>query len=255
MDKNVEPHTDLSGAAGAEARLRQEVAAATLMLNSMDILEYSGHISARLPGKAVFLIQPMDLSRVEVAPEALLLCDLSGSVVQGREKPPGEVFIHSEIYRAREDVGAIAHFHFDIATAFTLVHDAPLVPFKNHALRWASGIPTHPDPGHVNSPELGRGLATTLGPHHAAQIRGHGQVVTAESPRAVFVDCVHFAENAEVAWRAAAIGKVKPLTKAEIAAFSKTLKRDQHTDRLWQYYVRGAIAKGLIPERWSLLTP
>jgi L-ribulose-5-phosphate 4-epimerase len=104
-------------------------------------------------------------------------------------------------------------------------------------------------------PERGRGLVKTLGPHHAVQIRGHGQVVTAESPRAVFVDCVHIAENAEVAWRAAAIGKVKPLTKAEIAAFSKTLKRDQHTDRLWQYYVRGAIAKGLIPERWSLLTP
>ena len=32
-------------------------------------------------------------------------------------------------------------------------------------------MPVHPDPSHVNSPELGRSLADTLGPHHALLIR------------------------------------------------------------------------------------
>lgn len=237
-----------------ETQLRHDVAATTLMLNQLGILEYSGHISTRLPNEEAFLIQPRAKSRAEVLPEDLLVCDYTGAVLRGAVgKPPSEVYLHSEIYRARPDITSVAHFHNDTATAFTLVHDVPLVPFKNHAVRWASGIPTHPDPGHIHHPELGRAIVRTLGPHHALQIRAHGQIITAESPRSVFVDSVHFVENAKVAYCAAAMGKLNPLTPKEIESFSKDMRRDHHVRRLWNYYVRGAIAKGVIPVHWPVL--
>ena len=236
----------------AESRLRQQVAAATLLLNAENILGYSGHVSARLSGGDTFLIQSFEQSRAELRPEHLLVCGFDGRVRRGPSdvRPPSEVFLHTEILRARPDVQAVAHFHHDLTTTFSLVEGVPLRPIKNHAVRWESGIPTHSDPSHVSSAALGRSLAATLGPHHALLIRAHGQVVVAESLPALLVDCIHFVENAEALYRAATLGRVKPLSPAEMAAFRRDFDRDRHVAKLWRYYLGQGRARGLLPEGW-----
>lgn len=241
-------------AAAIEQRLREQVAACTLLLNDLGILGYSGHISARLPGRDAFLIQSFDQSRAELRPDDLLICGFDGSKLEGPSgrRPPSEVYLHCEILRARGDIHAIAHFHHDLTTTFTLVEDVPLRPIKNHAVRWASGIPTHPDPSHVSDSALGRAVAKALGAHHALLIRAHGQVVAAESVPAVFIDCVHFVENAEAMYRAASLGKVNPLSPEEIAAFMRDFDRSRHIAKLWKYYVGRGRASGLLPVAWRL---
>ncbi len=235
-------------------RLRQEVAATTLLLNDLGILGYSGHVSARLPDGITFLIQAVDQSRAALGPDDLLTCGLDGKLISGPKnlKPPSEVFIHSEIYRARDDVNSVAHFHHDLATTFTLVAGAQLVPIKNHAVRWATGIPVHPDPSHVSSPKLGRALVATLGPHQALLIRAHGQVVVAEDVRACLIDSIHFVENAEAMYHAACLGRVLPLKPQEIEAFLDDFDRTRHVAKLWTYYVGRGRAQGLLPEAWAL---
>ncbi|WP_158914813.1 class II aldolase/adducin family protein [Caulobacter sp. S45] len=245
---------DADRLAEIEQRLRQQVAACTLMLNDLEILGYSGHVSARLPGGDTFLIQSFDQSRAELRPEMLLVCDLDGKMLSGPpgQRPPAEVFLHCELLRARPDVNSAAHFHHDRTTVFTLVQDVKLVAIKNHAVRWASGIPVHEDPSHLNTPERGRALAGTLGPHHAALIRAHGQVVVAEDIPGLLIDCVHFVENAEAMYDASLLGAVRPLTESEIALFLQDLKRDKHVPKLWNYYVGRARARGVLPQDWVL---
>ena len=246
MDAKVESPAEI------ERRLRHQVAATTLLLVAEDILGYSGHVSARLPGGDRFLVQPVDQSRAELRPEHLLVCGMDGRKQSGPDgvKPPAEVFLHSEIYKARPDVHAIAHFHHDLTTTFSLVEDAALVPIKNHAVRWESGIPTHPDPSHVSSPALGHALARSLGPHQAALIRAHGQVVVAENVQALLIDCIHFVENAVALYHASVLGRVKPLTAAEMAAFHDDFKRDRHTAKLWRYYIGRGRTSGALPADW-----
>ena len=235
-----------------EEQLRHEVAVATLLLNHKGIIGYSGHVSVRLPSDETFLIQPVDHSRAELRPEQLLVCNLEGRRVNESEteRPPGETFIHSEIYKTRPDVRAVAHFHHDLTTTFSLVEGLHLQPIKNHAARWGSGIPVHPDPAHVNTPALGRAIANTLGPHHAMIIRAHGQIVVAETLRALLVDCIHFVENAETFYRAAGLGRVLPLTESELATFQRSFRRNKHSVKLWNYYVKQGIGSGLIPAEW-----
>jgi ribulose-5-phosphate 4-epimerase/fuculose-1-phosphate aldolase len=237
-----------------ESTLRDEVAACTLLLNDLDILGYSGHVSARLPGGDRFLIQSYDQSRAALRPADLLVCDLDGKLVSGPKglKQPSEVFIHSEIFRVRADVNAVAHFHHDLTTTFTLVEGVELRAIKNHAVRWANGIPTHPDPSHVSSPALGRAVAQALGDRHGLLIRAHGQVVAAETVHALLIDCVHFVENAEAMYRAAALGPVLPLTDSEVAAFLDDFDRDRHVAKLWKYYIGIGRAKHLLPAEWEL---
>jgi len=238
--------TEASG--GEETVLRHKVSAVTLLLVAEGILGYSGHVSVRLPGRETFLIQPVDQSRAALRPEHLLVCDLDGRATgDATARPPSEIFIHSEIYRARPDVNAIAHFHHELTTTFSLVEDIPLVPVKNHAMRWASGVPVHPDPDHVNTREKGVALAATLGDHHATIIRAHGEVVVAESLEALLSDCVHFVENAETLYRALSLGTLKPLTSEEMATFAGSMKRGKHAGKLWDYYLSKAEAAGAIP--------
>jgi ribulose-5-phosphate 4-epimerase/fuculose-1-phosphate aldolase len=238
----------------SEKILRFQVAAATLLLNDLGILGYSGHIAARLPGRDALLIQSFQQSRSAVGPDDLLICNFDGTVASAPDglRPPSEVYLHCEIFRARADIQAIAHFHHDLTTAFTLVEGVNLQAVKNHAVRWASGIPVHPDPSHVSTPERGRALARSLGAHNGLLIRAHGEVVVAESVQGVLIDSIHFVENAQAMYDAACLGPVVPLSEAEIAAFCHDFDRDRHIAKLWEYYVGRGRAAGVLPAAWPL---
>ncbi len=238
----------------AEYVLRMKVAACTLMLVNEKCMNYSGHVSGRLPGGDTFLIQPIDVPRSGLRPDDLLVCDLDGQVVRGRagSKAPAEVALHAEILRARPDVNSVAHFHHDQTNSFTLVEDMPLRIVKNHAIRWRSGMPVHADPAHVATPELGRAVAHTLGPHHALQIRAHGQVITAESVEAVLTDSIHFVENAQAMHNACVLGRLVPLSEDDMESFAKYFKRDRHVDKLWRYYVESWQTAGVVPTEWQI---
>jgi L-ribulose-5-phosphate 4-epimerase len=230
-----------------ERQLREQVAACTLLMNSLGLLGYSGHVSARLPGRDAFLVQSFDQARSSVGPDDLLTCNLEGERIGGPKlRPPSEVYIHSEILRARSDINAIAHFHHEPTTVFSLVKGYALKPVKNHAARWIDGIPVHSDPGHVRSPELGRALA-------ALMIRAHGEVVTAESVPAVLIDSIHLVENADTLYRAALLGDVVPLTHQELLDFLADFNRDQHVAKLWKYHVERGRVSGLLPRKWRYL--
>jgi L-ribulose-5-phosphate 4-epimerase len=228
---------------------RRDLAAATRMLVDAGILGYSGHLSTRTD-RQTLLIQPVDDARAELTPDRVLEVTLDGDITAGDGRPPSELAIHAEIYRARPDVGAVAHFHHDPTTVFTVAGDHPVVPLKNHASRWAAGVPVHPDPSHIATAEQGRELAATLGGCQAALLRAHGQVVVAEDIRTLFADVVHFVENATLLAQAVPLGAIKPLSEAECARFSATFRRDRHARKLWIYYTTVAAAAGRLPATW-----
>jgi len=228
----------------------QQIAAATRMLVMEGILDYSGHISARVPGTDHFMIQPASDSRAELDPDRILIVDMDGKVVAGDLKPPLELALHLEILRARPDVNAVLHCHMELAIAFTLMKGMTLKPMRSRAVRWASGIPTHPDPSLIRSTEQGKALAETLGRDNAALIRSHGMVLVAESVPALFVDAIHFLENAKQQMMVLQAGQ-EPLamTEAEIAAIDSP--REFHIDKLWNFYWRQGRSRSIIPESWT----
>ena len=226
-------------------QLAQRLATAARLLHHEGHLTYSGHVSARVPEG--LLIHAYDTDRAAVQPEQLLRCTLDGQPVSGSvgARPPLEVFIHAEIYRARQDVEAILHTHSELSALFT-VAETRLQPMRASAVRWATGIPIHPDPTLIRTPRQGRELAATLGDHHAALLRAHGGVLVAESVEALVVDAVHFDENARAQLQATALGRLKPLTPGELEALDETAERERHVKKLWSYYVARGRATGIL---------
>src|SRR5882724_5478191 len=91
--------------------LRQQIADCTRMMVMADIMDYSGYVSARIPGTDQFLIQPRDSSRATLSPDDILVVDLDGTILEGAGPMPAETAIHIGIYRARPDVMSVGHGH------------------------------------------------------------------------------------------------------------------------------------------------
>lgn len=237
------------------ARLAAEITAVTRMLESMNILSYSGHVAVRVPERNAIMIQRRTDSRNELVPERMLLVDYDGKVIEGDGKPPSETVIHLEAFKARPDVMASIHSHMELAIAFTMMEDVQLLPMRARATRWKSGIPTHPDPSHIKHVSQGQELAKTLGPHHVALMRAHGILLVAESLPALFIDAIHFEENAQAQMQVMQAGaKPKALSDTEIEQILKLEDRPHHIGKLWNYYVRKAINAGQVEKSWDLLS-
>lgn len=234
--------------------LKGQLAALTRILNKEGILSYSGHAAARVPGRDALIIHGINDSRASVTPDQMGIIDFDLNVLEGPRgyKPPREAFIHAEIFRSRPDVQASVHIHSDTCTTFTIVEGVELALIKSHAVRWRDGIPVHNDPSHIKSREQGAALAKVLGKCNGALIRAHGGVLVAESIPALLIDAVHFDENAKACLQAAAIGKLKPLTAAELDLLAANNdNRGQHVYKLWSYYVGKAIEDGVVPQTWE----
>lgn len=232
--------------------LRREVATCSRLLVDAGILNYSGHVSVRIPGTDEFLIQRHDDVRATLEPDRLLVVDLDGNVRDNEGERPSEVFIHTEIYRARPDATAVAHFHHDPTTAFSVQQDTPLVPVKNHFARWRHGVPVHPDSSHIATPARGRAMVETLGVRYGLLLQGHGEVLVAEDVPSLFSDVVHFVENAQTLTVAAQLGKVAALPDELLEDFLATFNRAKQVRKIWMYYTATAARRGVIPPEWTL---
>ena len=78
---------------------------------SCNILAYEGHwdnilghVSVRIPGKERILMKPHSFGFEEIRPEHVIEVDLDGNKVGGKYERHSEVFIHTEIFKARPDV-------------------------------------------------------------------------------------------------------------------------------------------------------
>ena len=62
---------------------------------------------------------------------------------------------------------------------------------------------------------------------------------------------VHFEENAQTLFRAAALGEVKGLSQEEMDGFEKRFNRRAHIGKLWKYYTGRGVDAGYLPRDWA----
>lgn len=213
------------------------VVTCTRLLVAHGILDYSGHVSARLPGTDNILIQPKSVSRSALTAGDLLVVDLDGNVVAGSASPPLETAIHTAVYRARPDVSFVCHGHPTLAAAFSMT-DTPLQPLRHFAYVFGDALAIHPDPTHIRTREQGDAVATTLGAASACLLRSHGTVVVADSIEMLLMRCVDLEENARTQVFATQLGTIRPLTAEEMRRLADDYGTGQsRAEKMWEHYV------------------
>jgi ribulose-5-phosphate 4-epimerase/fuculose-1-phosphate aldolase len=225
--------------------LKEQLALACRILANERLFDQSGHISARHPDGDRLLIHPHGTSRYEVQPRHLLVVDFDGNVVEGDDRAPSEVFIHTQVYRARPDIQSVCHTHSRMATVLSIA-GRDIMPVTNYAAFLGPGpVPTYPDPRLVRTGAQGDALARALGNKLACVMRNHGAAVVGTDVRDTLVASVYFEENAIRQHLALQVGEPIGYTDEEIADVKAQNWNEGPKQKVWDYYVSRARMAGL----------
>jgi L-ribulose-5-phosphate 4-epimerase len=229
---------------GNIVEMKARIALATRMLANEGIVGSSGHVSMRIPGTDKILVGPADVSRDVITTDDVVTVDLNSKQLDGKRRQPDETEIHTGIYRARADVMSIVHTHPTYSVAFS-VTKKPILPVHMHGAIFADGVPVFDSVGHVNTKELGDGLARALGNRRAVLLKMHGAAIVGGSLEEAFVAAIQLEENAQQQLLAetSGAGKVEPMTPEDVARCIKQSWRPASIQKRWQYYLdKNAVA-------------
>ncbi len=241
------PDQDTGPAGGLEACMT-EIALASRILAREGILDSFGHVSARRPDRASRYLMPRVRAAELVTAEDILEFDVDDGLVS----PIGprifaERCIHGAIYRARPDVMAVCHHHAPSLMPFC-TSDARLVPVFHLGATMGTTVPlwdSQDDFGDTNlivaTRDQGDSLARALCTNWTVLMRGHGATVAGRSVKELVFRAIYGARNAEVQWRAAQIGAVRPLTANEAASAAEFNLTAFAMDRAWEQWSRSAM--------------
>ena len=220
----------------SEDTLRTEVALCVRMLEHLGLIDYSGHVSCRIPGTDTFFINSWGASRHRLGPADIVKSDMAGKPLGEGVILPSEICIHTSVYKFRPDVSAVAHLHPPVTTALSAA-GKEYAPVMHHGAIFHAGVSVLDDCRHVNTVEKGDAIAATLGPRRAMIMRGHGAVVVAESVMGVFFGSVYLEDNAKKLAHVYMMGGTpQVLREDELQACKKSWRQDQF-DKIWNYYV------------------
>lgn len=214
--------------------LKRDLVTSCRILANEQIIDAFGHISVRIPDTDRFLIPPF-VSAAMVTEADLLTLNLDGKVVDGNGAPNREVYIHSECYRHRPDVGSVCHAHSPMVKVFAALGE-PLRPIENFATLFAPETPVYSRVGLIVTPALGGEVATTLGNRRAVIMRGHGSTVVGPNLKQATVATIYLEETARLTYRARSIGKPTCFNEDEVETLSNYVLKENSFDRAWVYY-------------------
>jgi L-ribulose-5-phosphate 4-epimerase len=214
--------------------LKRDLVTACRILANEQVIDAFGHISVRIPETDRFLIPPF-VSAALVKESDLLTLDLGGKVVEGNGAPNREIFIHSECYRSRPDIGGVCHTHSPMVKVFAALGE-PLKPIENFASIFAPETPIYQRVGLIVTAELGNEVAKAIGKQRAVIMRGHGSTVVGPNVKQATVTAIYLEETAKLTYRARSIGNPVCFTEDEVATLSSYIPKENSFERAWAYY-------------------
>ena len=199
-----------------------------------------GHISFRTPDNpALFLMKPHSVGLDEITHDNILTIDLDGKVVAGAAKRHSEVFIHSEIYRARPDVHCVLHTHPPYAVALSS-SGRPIRVYSQPAALFFESLGVYTDTINlIRSAEMGAGVARALGTHRAVLLKNHGVVVTGTTIAETVIGAIMLENAAQAQMITEAAGDpAAEFARADIEKLKHDISRQEQFGINFDYLVR-----------------
>lgn len=158
------------------AQTRASVAALHEYLPRYELAVWTaGNVSERVPGEDLFVIKPSGVAYTELAPEAMVVCDLDGNLVDGGRSPSSDTAAHAYVYRNLPEVGGVVHTHSTYATAWSARAEPIPCVLTMMADEFGGPIPVGPF-ALIGDDSIGRGIVATLKGSRspAVLMRNHG---------------------------------------------------------------------------------
>lgn len=206
--------------------LKKEYIAALRIINDQGLSDAFAHLSARLGGEKKMLFMPRK-SPALVKPKDLFLVDFEKQVPQSS--------VHQALYKAREDIRAVIHFHSFQVILLTVAGET-IRPMHNYSAIFYEGVPVFQGSGQVETPERAAEIAQLLGSAKAILLRGHGAVVVGQSVPEVCVLSLYLEESARLQVEAMKLGKPLYISAEEAERIARRTFKPASTLRAWEHF-------------------
>jgi L-fuculose-phosphate aldolase len=176
-----------------------------------------GNVSVRLDDGSI-LATPSGMSKIDVAPDDLVVVRLDGSVIAGERKPSSELRMHLRMYACRPDVRAVVHAHPPTATGFAVAGESFMAPVLPEVILQMGQVPLvrYATPGtdalaDAIEPYVRAGNDALLLANHGATTCGPSLLVAHQRMESV-------EHAARIILAARAVGRVNELSDADVKA-------------------------------------
>ncbi|MEV4515981.1 L-ribulose-5-phosphate 4-epimerase [Dactylosporangium sp. NPDC049525] len=179
----------------------------------------SGNVSARVPGEDLLVIKPSGVSYDDLTPDAMVICDLDGKLVEGEHAPSSDTEAHAYVYRHMPHVGGVVHTHSPYATAWAARGEPIPCSLTAMADEFGGDIPIGPF-ALIGSDAIGRGIVETLTGHPspAVLMLQHGPFTIGATAKAAVKAAVMCEDVARTMHYARQLGTVDRLPEQAVAS-------------------------------------
>ncbi len=177
----------------------------------------AGNVSARVPGEDLMVIKPSGVSYDELTPDAMVVCDLDGNLVEGQRQPSSDTAAHAYVYRHMPEVGGVVHTHSDYATAWAAVRKPIPCVLTMMGDEFGGEIPVGPF-ALIGDDSIGRGIVETLRESRSPAVLmvNHGPFTIGKDARAAVKAAVMLEDVARTVAIAKQLGDPIQLAQGDI---------------------------------------
>jgi L-ribulose-5-phosphate 4-epimerase len=179
----------------------------------------SGNVSARVPDSELMAIKASGVAYDALTPEAIVVCDLHGELVEGDLAPSSDAATHGYVYRHMPEVGGVVHTHSPYATAWAARAEPIPCALTAMADEFGGDIPVAPF-ALIGGEDIGREVVEALESSRspAVLLRNHGVFALGEGPRHAVKAAVMCEDVARTVHLARSLGPVERLAQESIDA-------------------------------------
>jgi L-ribulose-5-phosphate 4-epimerase len=202
----------------ATAELRRTVAELHRELTKYELVIWTaGNVSARVPGHELMVIKPSGVSYDDLGPEAMVVTDLHGNLVEGEFAPSSDTAAHAYVYRHMPEVNGVVHTHSPYATAWAARGEPIPCVLTMIADEFGGEIPVGPF-ALIGDDSIGRGIVETLQTSRSSAVlmRNHGPFTVGPSARAAVKSAVMLEDVARTVHFALQLGKASAIDQQDV---------------------------------------
>ena len=182
-----------------------------------------GNLSILNKDQNLVAISPSGVDYFDVKKEDIVVIDLDGKTVEGKNKPSSELAMHLAVYNNREDIASVVHTHSIYATSIACLNiDLPAV---HYMIAVAGDKVPCAEYASFGTEELAQNAVESLGDKYkAVLLANHGVLGCGVDIKRAFKVAEEVEYVSEVYFRTKAIGEPVIIPPAEMNRMEKAFE-------------------------------